>query len=677
MKIHGFYGYGFYNEQKKLTHETVIITNSCKADVKVDSDSKNIITITDKGLLAKLGLEVVPSNDGQKNLLKLTDVAHGNAEIASVEYPLIKSIDGGSYDSEAKAIKLSITPVIGDSYELAIDVEDLVALYQQGQGILIGDDNKISIKLDENNNDALTLTDDGLGINLSGYATTESVESAITGVEEALEGKQDKLTAGDGILIGDDNVISVTASTPSPKLYEIVESLEDVTTPRPNIIYLVREQQSSGTNQFMEYLWVNGEWEELGPDLSDYYTKGEVDGFLDDKASLSALSAATVSVSKARGEQFLDVQTGTNASGGVNYILSTSGVASDTDLQTVSADLQTVSADLQTVSADLQTVSADLQTVSATADSALTLAESAKTMAEINSERISGLSEDVEQNKVNIGVLSGNVGENTNNIANLDDRVGNLEDNVGAISANVNTITRELSGKVNQSDFNVYSGGVADSLDLMNTNIQSAFTMIDGEAEARTIGDADILTRLQVLTTHIESGASGYTYTEPQSQHDGGVFDEVWWLVHNGPTGSGVTHIESSDSSVTITYDSETNTYDLKVDVDADSLWDKGLGEGSILTNDTLQARNKNEVAVGSHNLSLQSGDTFDDGTPTPVRATSNTVFSVGIGDDPRNRKNALEVRDDGTVWMWVEDQFMNVTDLLGQIAHETDEYQS
>ena len=673
MKIHGFYGYGFYNEQKKLTHETVIITNSCKADVKVDSDSKNIITITDKGLLAKLGLEVVPSN-GQ-NLLKLTDVAHGNAEIASVEYPLIKSIDGGSYDSETKEIKLNISLIGGETDEIVIDVADLVTLYKQGQGISISDDNKISIKLDENNNDALTLTDDGLGINLSGYATTESVESAITGVEEALEGKQDKLTAGDGILIAD-NVISVTASTPSPKLYEIVLSLEDVTDPRPNIIYLVPQNPSGETNHFIEYIWVNRKWEELGPlpeeiDLSNYYTKDEVNGLLAGKANKSyvdeALSAATVTVSKANGERFLDVQTGVNASGGVDYILSTSGVASN---------------------ADLRTVSANLQTVSATADSALTLAGSAKTiadnatiMAENNSARINELSGKVEQNETNIGVLSGNVEENTTNITNLTaeahERLDNLEGSVSAISASVDNVIEALDGKVNQSEFNVYSGAVADSLDLMNANIQSAFTMIDEETEARTVGDADILTRLQVLTPRIEKTESGYTYNPPQSQHEGGVFDEVWWLVHNGPTGSGVTHIESSDSSVTITYDSETNTYDLKVDVDTDSLWDKGLGEGSIRTNDTLNARNKNEVAVGSYNLSLQSGETFNDGTQTAATATSNTVFSVGIGNDPRNRKNALEVRDDGTIWMWVEDQFMNVTDLLGQIAHETDEYQS
>lgn len=659
MKIHGFYGYGFYNEQKKLTHESVIITNSCTADVEIDGDSKNIITITDEGLLAKLGLEVVPSN-GQ-NLLRLTDVAHGNAEIASVEYPLIKSIDGGSYDSESKEIKLNVSLIGGETDEIAIDVEDLVSLYRQGQGISVGDDNKISIKLDENNNDALTLTDDGLGINLSGYATTGSVESAITMVERAIEGKQDKLTAGDGILIAD-NVISVTASTPAPKLYEIVQSLDDVVDPRPNIIYLVPQEQSGGTNQFIEYIWVNDKWEELGPlpeeiDLSDYYKKEEVDALLAGKANKSyvddALSAATVTVSKASGERFLDVQTGANASGGVDYILSTNDVASDSSLQAVSANLQTVSA---------------------TADSALTLAGSAKTMAESNSARINELSGKVEQNEANISALSGKVDDNTSDISAMRGRLDNLEGDVEVISANMNTITTALDGKVNQSEFNVYSGAVADTLDLMDANIESAFTMIDEEKEARTIGDADILTRLNVLTPRIQKTESGYTYNPPQSQHDGGVFDEVWWLVHNGPTGSGVTHIESSDSSVTITYDSETNTYDLKVDVDTDPLWNKGAGQGSILTNDTLSAKNKNEVAIGSYNLSLQSGEAFDDGTQTAATATSNTVFSVGIGNDPRNRKNAFEVRDDGTVWMWVENQFMNVTDLLGQIAHETDE---
>ena len=76
--------------------------------------------------------------------------------------------------------------------------------------------------------------------------------------------------------------------------------------------------------------------------------------------------------------------------------------------------------------------------------------------------------------------------------------------------------------------------------------------------------------------------------------------------------------------------------------------------------NETLERRNEHEVAFGSYNVSS-----------TDSEASGQTIFSVGIGTSDEDRKNALEVRNDGSVYMWVEGDFMNVNKLLAQIAHE------
>ena len=76
--------------------------------------------------------------------------------------------------------------------------------------------------------------------------------------------------------------------------------------------------------------------------------------------------------------------------------------------------------------------------------------------------------------------------------------------------------------------------------------------------------------------------------------------------------------------------------------------------------NETLQRNGEREVAFGQYNISNTSED-----------ASGKTIFSVGNGTDDANRSNAIEIRENGDVYMWVEGDFMNVNRLLAQIAHE------
>ena len=76
--------------------------------------------------------------------------------------------------------------------------------------------------------------------------------------------------------------------------------------------------------------------------------------------------------------------------------------------------------------------------------------------------------------------------------------------------------------------------------------------------------------------------------------------------------------------------------------------------------NETLHRNGEHEVAFGQYNISNTSED-----------ASGKTIFSVGNGTDDANRSNAIEIRENGDIYMWVEGDFMNVNKLLGQIAHE------
>lgn len=126
-------------------------------------------------------------------------------------------------------------------------------------------------------------------------------KSRFTGAEvdsilSSVANKQDVLTAGNGINISEDNVISVSLNF---SLYEIVVSL-----PTDNIdnnkIYLVPSSTAtSGTqNTYTEYLHTSGGWEILGQlqsdiDLSIYATKTAL-AAVESKANTNTSNISTI-----------------------------------------------------------------------------------------------------------------------------------------------------------------------------------------------------------------------------------------------------------------------------------------------------------------------------------------------------------------------------------------------
>ena len=100
----------------------------------------------------------------------------------------------------------------------------------------------------------------------------------------ALESKQDKLEAGEGIII-ENGIISSTFDT---SLYEFVTTLP-LTNIKTNKIYLVEQPNSS---EFQEYVYRDGQWKykgtrDLGVDLTKYLSKEQAQNLYASKADLT------------------------------------------------------------------------------------------------------------------------------------------------------------------------------------------------------------------------------------------------------------------------------------------------------------------------------------------------------------------------------------------------------
>ena len=102
---------------------------------------------------------------------------------------------------------------------------------------------------------------------LSGVITDEELE-------EILNTKQDKLIAGEGISISDDNVISCTIDTSLFRMVDELPSLEEAET---NKIYLLRKENNIGELQsYTEYI-VTIKVDEEGKEIKEWEKIGEYD----------------------------------------------------------------------------------------------------------------------------------------------------------------------------------------------------------------------------------------------------------------------------------------------------------------------------------------------------------------------------------------------------------------
>lgn len=122
-----------------------------------------------------------------------------------------------------------------------------------------------------------------LGVVGTNAADIQTLNQAVININQALDQKQNKLTAGAGISITPEGVISATFNI---ELYKIITTLPPASASVMNSIYLVPAPGGVAGNVFKEFICVYEStqkryiWEEIGTiqtdvDLSGYVTKQE------------------------------------------------------------------------------------------------------------------------------------------------------------------------------------------------------------------------------------------------------------------------------------------------------------------------------------------------------------------------------------------------------------------
>ena len=89
------------------------------------------------------------------------------------------------------------------------------------------------------------------------------------------------------------DIIALQTAVSGALKREIVQTLptEDIST---TTIYMIRNSESSGTNIYDEYMYINSQWELIGTsatDFGNYYTKNETDNLLSGKVDNSTLGS--------------------------------------------------------------------------------------------------------------------------------------------------------------------------------------------------------------------------------------------------------------------------------------------------------------------------------------------------------------------------------------------------
>ena len=213
--------------------------------------------------------------DGTYTVMKATNAT--NAEIAtnyktadgsaSIADALKSKVDSSTLTTEVNKLVPKTTTIAGVDLQNNITTEELIEALDNESKIV----NVIETVKVKNNGDndflPLQVTDKAVEIDLSGYAKTSDITSVLK-----FQGTVD-----------------------------YVKDLPETETVKEGDVWHVRYSGSEGTSGLnAEYVYINGEWEELGPvvDFSNYYTKTETDSAIT-KAVGDATTAITTAYKKA------------------------------------------------------------------------------------------------------------------------------------------------------------------------------------------------------------------------------------------------------------------------------------------------------------------------------------------------------------------------------------------
>lgn len=146
----------------------------------------------DGNLKNEIKLDLQTTDDG-KEILHL--VGKDDEDIATLDmskFAIDGMVDTVSYDNTTHSLKITWNTESGKS-NTVIDLTDLVDIYTSGNGVTVGPDGVVSIKLSDDNQDFLTVGENGLSLkNIDGSHI--EIGNTITDDNDAVIDKSSNIT---------------------------------------------------------------------------------------------------------------------------------------------------------------------------------------------------------------------------------------------------------------------------------------------------------------------------------------------------------------------------------------------------------------------------------------------------------------------------------------------------
>ena len=219
----------------------------------------------------------------------------------------------------------------------------------------------------------------------------------------------------------------------------------------------------------------------------------------------------------------------------------------------------------------------------------------------------------------------------------INSAITELSAEIGAEAANREAADNVLNGQIDDIRANYATTEYVNEQDRATKEA----AISDAVASAKSYTDVEVLEARNELKHYCDSG---HTQLQGEISENATKINDISNLL--GVVGSDTSGYDDSGNGILDVLHREFHEF-----------------TGTVMTiNETIELKNQPyEMAFGKYNVS-RTGDS----------PSERTVFSVGIGTSSNKRNNALEVRENGDVYMWIEGDFMKVNDLLAMIAHET-----
>lgn len=124
-------------------------------------------------------------------------------------------------------------------------------------------------------------------------SAADKAQGEVDALETVVEGKADKATTLAGYGIGDaytkteaDTAIATAVANAEHLKRSIVEALPEVSAADVHTIYMVKADEDSSDNKYIEYMVINGAWEKTGDtdvDLTDYMKTADMEAITTDE----------------------------------------------------------------------------------------------------------------------------------------------------------------------------------------------------------------------------------------------------------------------------------------------------------------------------------------------------------------------------------------------------------